>query len=33
MYEKFAESQHWSWKTNYESKSDLNGYKESNVLK
>lgn len=29
MYEKFAEAQGWSWKTNYESKSDLNGYKEA----
>jgi len=29
MYEKFAESQGWSWKVNYESKSDLNGYKEA----
>ncbi|MFA6353527.1 MAG: PCRF domain-containing protein [Candidatus Paceibacterota bacterium] len=29
MYEKFAESQGWAWKVNYESKSDLNGYKEA----
>ncbi len=29
MYEKFAEMQNWQWKTNYESKSDLNGYKEA----
>lgn len=29
MYEKFAEIQKWEWKTNYESKSDLNGYKEA----
>jgi peptide chain release factor 1 len=29
MYEKFAEAQGWQWKTNYESKSDLNGYKEA----
>ena len=29
MYEKFAESQGWQWKVNYESKSDLNGYKEA----
>jgi len=29
MYEKFAESQGWTWKVNYESKSDLNGYKEA----
>jgi peptide chain release factor 1 len=29
MYEKFAEMQGWQWKTNYESKSDLNGYKEA----
>ena len=29
MYEKFSEMQNWSWKTNYESKSDLNGYKEA----
>jgi len=29
MYEKFSEKQGWQWKTNYESKSDLNGYKEA----
>src|SRR3989338_11156696 len=29
MYEKFAESEGWQWKTNYEQKSDLNGYKEA----
>ncbi len=29
MYEKFAEAQKWQWKTNYESKSDLSGYKEA----
>jgi peptide chain release factor 1 len=29
MYEKFAEVEGWQWKTNYESKSDLNGYKEA----
>jgi len=29
MYEKFSEAQGWSWKVNYESKSDLNGYKEA----
>jgi peptide chain release factor 1 len=29
MYEKFAESQGWQWMVNYESKSDLNGYKEA----
>src|SRR3989344_4042552 len=29
MYEKFAESQGWIWRVNYESKSDLNGYKEA----
>ncbi|MFH1608631.1 MAG: PCRF domain-containing protein [Patescibacteria group bacterium] len=29
MYEKFAETEGWQWKTNYESKSDLNGYKEA----
>ena len=29
MYEKFAEAKGWQWKTNYESKSDLNGYKEA----
>lgn len=29
MYEKFAEEQGWQWRVNYESKSDLNGYKEA----
>jgi len=29
MYEKFSEGSGWQWKTNYESKSDLNGYKEA----
>ena len=29
MYEKFSEIEGWSWKTNYEQKSDLNGYKEA----
>jgi len=29
MYEKYAEKQRWEWKTNYESKSDLAGYKEA----
>ena len=29
MYEKYTEAQGWSWKTNYESKSDLSGYKEA----
>jgi len=29
MYEKFSEIKGWQWKTNYESKSDLNGYKEA----
>src|SRR5687768_720392 len=29
MYEKFSEIQGWDWKVNYESKSDLNGYKEA----
>jgi peptide chain release factor 1 len=29
MYEKFAENMGWQWKTNYESKSDLSGYKEA----
>ncbi len=28
MYEKFSEMQGWQWKINYESKSDLSGYKE-----
>ncbi|MFA5778405.1 MAG: PCRF domain-containing protein [Candidatus Paceibacterota bacterium] len=29
MYEKFAEMKGWQWKVNYESKSDLSGYKEA----
>jgi len=29
MYEKLAEVEGWQWKTNYESKSDLAGYKEA----
>jgi len=29
MYEKYAEAQKWQWKTNYESKNDLGGYKEA----
>ena len=29
MYEKFSETQGWQWRVNYESKSDLNGYKEA----
>jgi len=29
MYERFAEQEGWQWKVNYESKSDLNGYKEA----
>src|SRR3989344_6752405 len=29
MYEKFAEAQGWLWRVNYESKSDLSGYKEA----
>jgi peptide chain release factor 1 len=29
MYEKFSEMEGWQWKVNYESKSDLNGYKEA----
>jgi peptide chain release factor 1 len=29
MYEKFAEKEKFQWKVNYESKSDLNGYKEA----
>lgn len=29
MYEKFAEMRGWDWKANYESKSDLSGYKEA----
>jgi len=29
MYEKFTEMKGWQWKTNYEQKSDLSGYKEA----
>jgi peptide chain release factor 1 len=29
MYEKYSEAQGWQWKVNYESKSDLSGYKEA----
>ncbi len=29
MYKKFADMQGWQWYTNYESKSDLDGYKEA----
>jgi peptide chain release factor 1 len=29
MYEKYSESQGYLWRVNYESKSDLNGYKEA----
>lgn len=29
MYEKYAEGQGWQWYINYESKSDLSGYKEA----
>jgi peptide chain release factor 1 len=29
MYERFCESKGWQWKTNYEQKSDLAGYKEA----
>jgi len=29
MYERFSEIQNWQWKTNYESKSELSGYKEA----
>ena len=29
LYEKFAEMKKWDWKVNYESKSNLNGYKEA----
>ncbi len=29
MYERFAESEGWDWKTNYESKNDISGYKEA----
>ncbi len=28
-YEKYAEIKGWSWKTNYESKNDIGGYKEA----
>src|SRR3972149_5991869 len=33
MYEKFSEGQGWQWRGNYESKSDLNGYKEARETK
>jgi len=29
MYERFSEVKGWQWKTNYESKNDLGGYKEA----
>lgn len=29
MYERYAEEKHWSWSMNYESKSDVGGYKEA----
>ncbi|MEK7569789.1 MAG: PCRF domain-containing protein [Patescibacteria group bacterium] len=29
MYEKFAETRGWQWRVNYESKSELRGYKEA----
>lgn len=29
MYEKFAEVEGWNWKINYESKSDVSGFKEA----
>ncbi len=29
MYEKFAEAEGWQWKTNYESKNEIGGYKEA----
>ena len=29
MYERFSEIEKWNWKTNYESKNDLGGYKEA----
>ncbi|MFA6000035.1 MAG: PCRF domain-containing protein [Candidatus Paceibacterota bacterium] len=29
MYEKFSEAQGWDWKVNYESKSDVSGFKEA----
>ncbi|MBI5139063.1 PCRF domain-containing protein [Candidatus Nomurabacteria bacterium] len=29
MYEKFTEAKGWTWKTNYEQKNDISGYKEA----
>src|SRR3989344_2692313 len=29
MYECYAQAEGWQWRVNYESKSDLNGYKEA----
>ncbi len=29
MYEKFSEMEGWQWKTNYESKNDIGGYREA----
>ena len=29
MYERFSEMEKWQWKTNYESKNDLGGFKEA----
>jgi peptide chain release factor 1 len=29
MYERYAQLRGWQWRVNYESKSDLNGYKEA----
>ena len=29
MYERFTETEGWQWKTNYESKNDLGGFKEA----
>jgi len=29
MYERFAEIENWNWKTNYESKNDLGGFREA----
>jgi peptide chain release factor 1 len=29
MYEKYSEAMGWQWKTNYESKNDISGYKEA----
>ena len=29
MYERFSEIEKWQWKTNYESKNDLGGFKEA----